>query len=99
MEFINEIFVGGSIKDLGTIKYSLSRNIPVLNLYCICLFDGDKMQIVPSRSLCTDRYKQKKFLVAGLASSMQEAKDLIMFMIDNAIKTGRDYKMPKEWIY
>lgn len=101
MEFIKELFVGGSINDLGTIKYSLSRNIPVQNLYCICLFlDGkNQMQIVASRELCGKRYKDKKFLLCGIAMSKAEARDLLLFIIDTAVKNGRKLTKPEEWIY
>lgn len=99
MNFISELFVGGSVVDLGTIVYSLKRNIPVQNLYCICLFlDGKShMEIIPSKGLCHTRYKNKKFKVAGVAYGMAEAMDLFLYIINMAAKNGRSFKRPEEW--
>ena len=51
MKYIEHLFVGGSVKDLDTILYSLHKDIPVFHLYCICLFYGEKRNYVRKRNL------------------------------------------------
>lgn len=100
MELIPELFVGGSVKDVSTIVYSLKRDIPVQGLYCICLFlDGNThMELMSSHEICNKRYARRKFKVAGIAYGKAQVHDLFMFIIDTAVKNGRNLNRPDEWI-
>lgn len=100
MEFIEEIFVGESVKDLSTIIYSLKRGIPVFNLYCICLFsrENNPFEILTSRELFLPRNKEKNYLIAGIATGKREATDLFLYMVEHAAAAGRDVAKPEELI-
>lgn len=91
MEFIDEIFVGESIQDLGTIIYSLRRKIPVFQIYCICLFDSPRkrIEILSSRALFSPHNQNRRCVIAGIAGGKKEAEDLFIYMVQNSIETGK----------
>ncbi len=100
MEFIEEIFIGESIQDLGTIIYSLRRNIPVFQIYCICLFEEPKsrFEILSSKELFSNKNRKRKYVIAGIAGGKHEAENLFLFMVETALQAGRDISNPLELI-
>ena len=101
MKYIEHLFVGGSVKDLDTILYSLHKNIPVFHLYCICLFYAEKrnhVEIMSSKEVCKKRYQQKNFVVIGIAYGKAEAIDLFCYIIQQAAEKNSDLQRAEEWI-
>lgn len=90
MEWIDEIFVGESVKDLGTIAYSLKRNIPVVNLYCIYCNSSNRkgMEIVSSRQLFTAKNLSRNYIIIGIARGIREAYDLLRYIYQYGIDRG-----------
>lgn len=101
MKYIEHLFVGGSVQDLDTILYSLSRDITVFHLYCICLFYNKKrnhVEIMSSKEICKKRYKNKNFEVIGVAYGKAEAIDLFCYIIQQAVEKGSNLQKAEEWI-
>jgi hypothetical protein len=100
MEFIDEIFVGESIQDLGTIIYSLRRKIPVFQIYCICLFDEPqkRFEILSTRELFSKKNRNRHYVIAGIAGGKAEAEDLFLYMVETALMAGKDITNPLELI-
>ena len=99
MKLIDNLFVAGNVKELETVVYSLRRDIPVLHLHCIVLFeDRNRLEILSSRDLFHERNKNRPAQIAGIAMGRREAYDLLAFMTEDAVKNGRDPGDPKELI-
>lgn len=99
MKLIDNLFVAGNVKDLETVIYSLRRNIPVLHLYCIVLFeDRNRLEIMASRDLFHERYKDRPAKIVGIAMGRRAAYDLLAFMTEDAVQNGRNPADPKELI-
>lgn len=86
MEFIEDIFIGGSINELGTIIYSLKKNVPVLNIYCLCIKTEGKnlLEIMTSWELLKNKNENKKYIVIGIANGKMEAYDLAGYIFQFA---------------
>lgn len=99
--FIEELFIGGSVKDLGTVVYGLRRRIPVHNVYCIALFLGEKpkVELISSRQLFSKKNEEKDIVIAGIAYGRQEALSLLQFMVQEAAKEGKDLENPLDWSF
>lgn len=99
MELIENLFVAENVTDLETVIYSLRRNIPVLRLYCIVLFeDRNRLEILSSRELFHKRYADRPAKIAGIARGKRKAVDLLCFMAEDATRQGRNPADPKELI-
>ena len=99
MKLIDNLFVAGNITDLETVIYSLRRSIPVLHLTCIVLFeDKNRLEILSSRDLFHERNKNRPGLIAGIAMGRREAIDLLRFMTEDAVQSGRNPADPRELI-
>lgn len=99
MNFIENLFVAGNVADLEIVVYSLRRNIPVLHLYCIVLFeDKNRLEILSSRELFRGRNKNRPGQIVGVAMGKREAYELLVFMTEDAVKNGRDPAVVAELI-
>ena len=99
MKLVDNLFVAGNVTDLETVIYSLRRSIPVLHLTCIVLFeDKNRLQILSSRDLFHERNKKRPGLIAGIAMGRREASDLLRFMTEDAVQSGRNPADPRELI-
>ena len=98
MEFAEELYVGETVEALGTIVYSLRREIPIFRLYCIVLFcDKDRMEIISSKELFTKKYEHRQKILVGVAMGRQEAISLFAFMLEDALKEGKNPASPSSW--
>lgn len=99
MQLIENLFVGESVGNLGTVVYSLKRDIPVFRLYCLVNFaDRNRMEILSSKELFTKKYRSRKGIIAGVAMGRHEAVDLLCYMLEEAAKAGRDLTDPSAWL-
>ena len=51
-----------------------------------------------SNEICKKRYKQKDFIVIGVAYGKAEALDLFCYIIQQATEKGNDIQKAEEWI-
>lgn len=98
MDFAEELYVGETVENLGTVVYSLRREIPVPRLYCMVLFyDRDRLEILSSRELFTPKQKKRKGRIVGVAMGRKEAIDLLRYAAGQAAAEGRDMTRPQTW--
>lgn len=98
MEFLEELYVGETVESLGTIVYSLRREIPIFRLYCIVLFcDRNRIEILSSKELFTKKYKNRQKILIGVAMGKREAISLFTFMMKDIAKQGKDLTSPAAW--
>lgn len=100
MEIIEEVYVGKSIQDLGTIVYALKRKIPVHRLYIICMEDTSSFiaEILPVTEFYSNQYRQKFPIIIGFAQGQREAYDLFRFIVQDAVNGIWDLSNLKESI-
>ncbi len=102
MIFLDELFVSNNVFDLETVVYALQRDIPIARLYCIVYFeDRNRIELFSSSQLLSGYFKEayhEKGYIAGVAYGKYSGMQLIAKMCKEAIRKGRDYKNPREWI-
>ena len=100
MRLIEEVYIGKSITDLGTIFYCLKRNIPIVNLYCICLLENTKhmLEIMTARQLFLPRNVCKPYWIVGIAEGKKEAYDLTRAIFQDSLERGIQWSEWKEKI-
>ncbi|WP_458407173.1 hypothetical protein [Anaerotignum sp.] len=99
MKLIDNLFVAENVTDLETVVYSLRRSIPVLRLHCIVLFeDKNRLEILSSRDLFHERNKNRPAQIAGIAMGRRAAYELLAFMTEEAVASGRNPGDPRELI-
>lgn len=99
MRLIDNLFVAENVENLGTVVYSLKRDIPVFRLYCLVYFaDRNRMEILSSKELFTKRHRGRKGIIGGVAMGHHEAVDLLCYMLEEAAKAGRDLTDPAAWL-
>lgn len=98
MEMAEELYVGADVENLGTVVYSLRRQIPVVRLYCIVWFyEKKRLEIMSSHELFTPKNKCRQGMIAGVAMGRKEAVDLFRYMAQQAAAEGRDMTRPDTW--
>ncbi len=99
MQCIDDLYVGASVSDLGTVLYSLRRNIPMIRVYCIVWFaNKNRMVLLSSKELFSGRYDKQNPIIAGVAMGKQESIDVLCYMLEETVKAKRDITNPKMWI-
>ncbi len=99
MQCIEDLYVGQSVSDLGTVLYSLRRNIPVIRLYCIAWFPAqNRMVLLSTKELFCGRYDKQNPIIAGIAMGKQECIDVLCYMLEQTATANRDITDPKMWI-
>ncbi len=90
MNFIENIYVGESVDDLETVYYSLKREIPVFNIYCICINNNPKntFEIMNTKELFSKRNIKKDYIIVGIAMGKREALSLLTYIVEDTIKKG-----------
>jgi len=93
MEFIEDVFIDDSIKDLDTVLYSLKKGIPVYNVYVILVDDknmGWYAQIMSCSQFFINKSKFENYKVIGLAQSKEKANELFSSIMEYWIKKGNN---------
>lgn len=98
MRLAEELYVAENIEQLGTIVYSLRRDIPVFRLYCLVVRPArGRLEIVSSHHLFASQYAKKDGCIVGVAMGYREAVDLLCFIARQAMAEGRDVSCPVSW--
>ena len=101
MKFLKEMYIGNGIKNKQKVIWKLKHGVGMTDVYVISICNGkDQLDC----TLCS-YFKQKAVrdhvgLVVGLAKGYAEARELIVFMIEEALReTGsanvKDYILRK----
>lgn len=98
MRLAEELYVAKNIDNLGTIVYSLRRDIPVFRLYCLVVRPKrGRLEILSSRHLFGSQYAKQDGYIVGVAMGYHEAVDLLCFIARQAVAEGRDLCHPIRW--
>lgn len=93
-----ELYVAKNIDNLGTIVYSLRRDIPVFRLYCLVVRpERARLEILSSKHLFGSHYAKQDGYIVGVAMGYQEAVDLLCFIASQAVAEGMDPRRPISW--
>lgn len=101
MRIAEELYVAKNIENLGTIVYSLRRDIPVFRLYCLVVrTKRARLEIVSSKYLFQTKYAnyaKTDGCIVGVAMGYQEALELLCFIVRQAVAEGHDLRAPISW--
>lgn len=91
MKYSDEIYIGESVKDLGTVFYALKHKIPLLSIYCLCEspHSSFSLEILSARELIKPRNDRKEYTVIGIAGGKQEAFELFRFLVEEKVNQER----------
>lgn len=78
MEFIKNIYLGNQIKNSKSIIKKLKYNQNI-DKYCICIDEKSNsiIEIVHSHEIHKEVYKNKNYLIIGIANTKDEAKQIV----------------------
>lgn len=93
-----ELYVAKNIDNLGTIVYSLRRDIPVFRLYCLVVRpERGRLEILSSKHLFGAHDAKQDGWIVGVALGYHEAVDLLCFIAAEAVAQGMDPCHPIRW--
>lgn len=98
MEWSKDIYVSDSVADKKRkILNNLKKNKLQINVYVITLpiVEGGIMEIYPSFIFLQDIYKRQDIYVIGLASSMDEAYELVDQIVMDCYNETGDFNVKK----
>ncbi|WP_352399629.1 hypothetical protein [Anaerotignum sp.] len=99
MQLAENLFVSENVTDLETVVYALKRNIPMPRLYCIFYNpDKNRYETTSSWELCRGRFSQNTGVIVGVANGRRQAYDLVVFMVEEALREGKDIANPSSWV-
>lgn len=95
MEFIKSMYLGNNINQSSVIN---KLNHKGVNLYyiCICQNSNSIMEIIHSHEIHKEVYKNKDYIVIGLANSKEEAKKIVCSIIEDMYKENNELSNLKE---
>ncbi|MFV0314865.1 MAG: hypothetical protein ACK5I7_07130 [Anaerotignum sp.] len=99
MQLAEALFVADNIIDLETVVYALKRNIVMPLLYCILFIpEKNSYELISSRELFHGKFQSKNGIVVGVANGKKKSFDLIVYILEEAIKDKKDLTNPSTWI-
>ena len=98
MRISKELYIGSGVDAPGTVLYALRRDLPLLNVYCLCMEEGSgRMVLLPQRELVAAR-SQKDWLVFGFAQGKKEAYGLFTEIVGEAASAGRPVEQLADYL-
>ena len=90
MKFIDNIYIGDGIKNPPEVFDKLKNRVPAFGIYCICLSPSSKFfaEILSSRSLFSEKNKNKEYTVIGIAFGKSEAEELFSVIVEDYLSSG-----------
>lgn len=92
MKFSRRLCVGGSIRDPEKVIWKLKHNAGQFSVYVITIAasEGDQLDIIHCSYLKQRCFDKENMLVAGLASSRQEAVEMIASLAQKVVRETGD---------
>ena len=89
--FSKKMYKGSKLRSLTLAKWKLKHGRGDIFMYCIIgsINHRDQLDIINAAYLRQKYYKEHPVNVYGIASTMSEAKELLIRMSDDAIKAGQ----------
>jgi len=93
MIFYKKLFIGDTVDNKDEIIKSINNNIPVFNIYFLCVDLKSKnniMEILETKELFKCFNQRKNYIVIGIANGKKEAFKLSSDIIIKYIKNNKD---------
>ncbi len=92
MRFCRNLWVGGSIRDPEKVKWKLKHNAGQFSVYVIALAaaEGDQLDIIHCGYLKQRCFDTDDMFVVGLASSRQEAVEIVASLAGKVVRETGD---------
>ena len=92
MKFCRKLYVGESIRNPERVKWRLRHNAGQFSVYVIALAASpeDQLDIIHSGYLKQRCFDTEHMLVVGLASSRQEALEIVMRLAEEVVRETGD---------
>lgn len=92
-------YKGAGVKNTTRIRFRLNQGKPVPGIYLITLSENphNLLEILPSLTLIQKTAVQLCPEIVGIASSKDEAFDLVTSMIQNVYDETGDFKIKEYW--
>ncbi len=99
MNFHKKLFISEKIENKEEIFELLDNNIPVLNLYliCVCKKDNNMFDIIESNEYFKEINKNKNYIIIGLAMGKKDSLNLIKNIIEWWIEGGKNLTSLKRY--
>ena len=86
MKFYKKLYVGDTVKKPNQIKWKLKHGSKLPNIYVLALASGeDQLEIYHSLLLQQPFYKEKNPYIIGIATSHEEAVEIVCKITKEAI--------------
>ena len=100
MKFYKKLYVGEMVKNPRKVKRKLNRNAGLVNIYIIALCKGpDQLEIYPSYVLMQPFYRVHSPYVIGIASSYEEAVEIVRTIVEESLHENGDCDLKKYLLY
>ena len=87
MRFLKEMYVGEGIKNKQKVMWKLKHGAGMLDVYVISISNGkDQLDCMKCSYFKQKAIRENVGLVVGLAKGYSEAKELIVLMIEEALR-------------
>lgn len=99
MQLAEALFVADNVVDLETVIYALKRNIVIPLLYCILFIpEKNSYELISTHALFKGKFQSKNGIVVGVANGKKKSFDLIVYILEEAVKDKKDLTNPSTWI-
>lgn len=84
MKFYKNLFIGKNVKNINSIIKFANENIPVFNIYFICIVkkSSNLMEIIESRQIYKKINSLNDYLIIGISEGKNEAKELLIEILN-----------------
>lgn len=90
MRFYKNLYIGGSIRNPGRVKWKLKHRAGQVNIYVLALAGGkDQLEIYHSAFLQQEYYRKHPPYIIGICGGYEEAVDMVVEITKKAVaETG-----------
>ena len=94
-EFYKKLYWGPSVKNRQLVKWKLSHGSGQLDIYCVtrASMEQDQLDIIHCAFLRQPYYRVHPVFIYGIASSYEEALDIVLRISQEASIAGLDGKL------
>ncbi len=84
MDFSEELYIGKSIADVGSVVYMLKNGETPVGVFCVCKKDNGRFlyEILSARELLRERNKDR-YTVCAIAAGKREAFEVLRSMVED----------------
>lgn len=94
-QFYSNLYWGKNVKKRTLVKWKLYTGSGQFNIYCVtrAMGDNDQLDIIHCAFLRQPYYRKHPVMVYGIASSYEEAVDIVLRISQEACNIGMDGRL------